>query len=84
MEKNTHIYVAMITSGSYDDYTENTIFCSMNKDKVEKWVNRFNNIITNNEKRIKEYECCENEPPFWYDFVSWDYPIAVMNKIPIR
>lgn len=81
------MYVAVIATGSYEDYQEDNVFCSTDKDKVEKWVNRFNKIVEDNEGRIRERvdKQADNEPwPFWYRFIFWDGACAVIHKIPIR
>lgn len=84
-EKNNEImYVAILTMGDSVDYRESNVFCSVDKNKVENWVNRFNNIINNNRERINKYECCEEEQPFWYDYIKWENPYAIMEEIPIR
>ena len=80
----TVVYVATIGIGSYGEYRENSIFCSTDKEKVEKWVNRLNKIIEDNTERIKKYECCEKEQPFWYDYINWESPNALMREIPVR
>lgn len=36
------IYIAKYATGSYDDWHEINIFSSLDKDKVEKWVEKFN------------------------------------------
>ena len=36
------IYIAKYSTGSYDDYHEINIFSSLDREKVEKWVDKFN------------------------------------------
>jgi len=87
MEKENNdsgvVYVAIVTTGSYEDYTENSIFCSTDKKKVKDWVKKLNKIIDNNIDRIKNYIIDDNLP-YWYDYLKWEYPSAIMREIPIR
>lgn len=79
------MYVAVIATGSHEDYQEDNVFCSTDKDKVEKWVDRFNKIVEDNEERIRERVKEQDEPyPFWYGFIFWDGAYAEIHKIPIR
>ena len=78
------VYVAIVAMGSPEDYIENSIFCSTDKKKVEDWVNRLNKIIDDNTERIKKYDDYEKEKPYWYDYINWESPLAIMREIPIR
>lgn len=78
------MYIASIGKGDYDDYREEDIFCSKDKDKVKKWVNKFNRIIKDNEERISKYNYKSDKVPFWYGFIKWEYPTAFIKEVPIR
>ena len=80
----TVIYVAIVAMGKHEDYYENSIFCSTDKTKVEKWVNRLNKIIEDNTERIKKYNDYTKEQPYWYDYINWEFPLALIREIPIR
>jgi len=78
------VYIAIIAMGKYEDYIENNIFCSIDKTKVENWVNRLNKIIEDNTERIKKYDNYTKEQPFWGDYIYWENPVAIMQEVPIR
>ena len=76
------IYVASIATGEYDDYDENDVFCSFDKLKVEKWINKFNNIITNNKNRISEFDNDnDDKTPYLYEYIINREPSALMKEI---
>ena len=82
MEK---IYVAIIGTGEHSDYYENSIFCSENKEMVENWVNKFNNLIEKNNNRIYNYDIDnDNDVPLWYDFINYECPTALMRETELR
>ena len=85
MKKNNKIiYIAILGAGTYDDYAEQVIFCSFNKLKVKNWVNRFNRIIENNRDRIESYSVLNGKEPFWYEYIKWEMPRALLQEAPIR
>ena len=75
------MYTANIASGEYDDYRENTIFCSENLEQVIKWVDKFNRIISDNRDRIMK---SDNYDFFGYSFIKYQDPSAFKGEIPIR
>ena len=50
------IYIAKYSIGSYEDYTEYTVFASTNKSKVTKWCTKFNKMIIKWSDYYKKYE----------------------------
>ena len=85
MKKNYKIiYIAALGAGTYEDYAERAIFCSFDKLKVKNWVNQFNRIIENNRDKIESYSVLDGEEPFWYEYIKWEMPKAILRKAPIR
>jgi hypothetical protein len=75
------VYLAIIATGQYEDYTEAVEFASKDKEKVTKWCDRFNNIIDSNKERIMRYDFEEETPPpFWYDFIVYYEPKARIKE----
>ena len=74
------IYAAIIISGGWDGFSENYVFVSFNKNKVENWCKRFNKIISDNTDRIenKKTYC------FWHDFIKYEHPEAVLKELELR
>ena len=83
-KNNTCMYVAVVITGTNEYVNENNIFCSLDKTTVETWVNRLNKIIKDNTERIKKYYNYTKEPPYWYDYINYENPIAILREIPIR
>lgn len=85
MKKNNKVvYMAILGTGTYDDYNEQIIFCSFNKLKVKNWVNRFNRIIENNSERILDYNVLDGKEPLWYEYIKWEEPQALIRNAPIK
>ena len=90
MKENKGImYVAVIATGSYDDYHESNEFCSLDKTLVQNWVNRYNRIVKDNERRSHlyfEYDKFNEEvkPPYLAFFLHYEDPKATVREIPIR
>ncbi|NCD40947.1 MAG: hypothetical protein EOL88_02530 [Bacteroidia bacterium] len=43
-EENKTVYLACYSSGQYEDYEKTIVFASFSKNKVVKWVRKFNSI----------------------------------------
>jgi hypothetical protein len=91
----TVIYLVMICSGAYEDYTERHIFATADKEKAEKWQDKYNLIIANNKDRISKYYTDQDwhelsngsfrKPfPFWYTEIRYYKPIAKVVEIEWR
>ena len=83
----TVIYLVMVCSGQYEDYTERHIFATADKDTAEKWRDKYNRIIDNNKDRINHYyddNDWDKPEPFWYDEINWDLPTAQVQEIALR
>lgn len=83
----TVIYLVMVCNGQHEDYTERHIFATTDKDKAEKWRDKYNRIIDNNKDRINHYydDGDYNKPvPFWYEAINWDFPTAQVREIELR
>lgn len=81
------IFNAVITSGSYDDYMEVTMFSSFNEEMVNKWVKRYNNIIEVASQRSINYYKNENfnqEPPFLAELIFYSEPKAILTTTEFR
>lgn len=81
------IYVAIIGSGGWEDYSESEVFASFDKDKVEKWVGRFNKIVEDNRDRIIScYDDDNYDKPslFWHDFIAYSKPIASAKSVKFK
>ena len=86
----TVIYLVQLCSGQYEDYTQNEVFATTDKERAEKWCDKFNKIIEDNEDRIDKYyddDDCDDydkEHPFWYDIMMYDCPTARFVKVELR
>ena len=77
------VYIAVIGSGEYEDYSETMVFCSFDKNIVQTWINRFNKIIEENEQRIKSnYE--KDIDCFWSSCVVYEYPVAFIDTVVMK
>lgn len=65
------IYLCKYSSGSYDDYGEWDVFATFDKDKAQKWVDKFNTKL----EKWKEYMISQRDP----DDFGGDWP-----KFPLR
>lgn len=80
MEK---IYIVNIWEGEY----EIKIFATFDKDKADKWANRFNSIVSNNYDRILGYyddENFEKDECFWYNLIAYNRPSSFVEEIEYR
>lgn len=59
------IYLCKYSSGSYDDYGEWDVFATFDKDKAQKWVDKFNTKL----EKWKEY--MHSHRPDYLE--EWDY-----------
>ena len=83
----TVIYLVNVCSGQYEVYTEREIFATADKERAEKWRDKYNRIIDNNKERIKHYYDdgnYEKEQPFWYDKINYDSPMARVIEVKWR
>ena len=83
----TVIYLVMVCSGEYEDYTERHIFATKDKKRAEKWRDKYNRIIDSNKDRINHYYDDQNwskPEPFWYDEINWYSPAAQVREIELR
>ena len=81
------LFNAVITSGSYDDYMEVTMFSSFNKKMVDKWVKRYNDIIKDASQRSINYYKSENfdkDPPFLAELIFYSNPKAILTTTEFR
>ena len=81
------IYLVAVCSGEYEDYTEHNIFATTDKDKAEKWRDKYNRIIDNNKDRINNYYDDRDwvkPEPFWYDKINYDLPKARIREVELR
>lgn len=82
-----YIFNAVIISGSHDDYMEVTMFSSFNKEMVEKWIARYNNIIEDASQRSINYYKSENfykDPPFLAELIYYSNPTAILTTTEFR
>ncbi len=83
----TVIYLVQVCSGQYEDYREREMFATADKERAEKWRDKYNRIIDNNKDRIKHYYDDQdwNKPePFWYDEINCNLPTARVIEIEWR
>lgn len=83
---NKKMYLVIVATGSYDDYTENVKFVTDDKTVADTWVARFNKIIDDNRERINDFpiQDPENEEPFWYWLIQYYYPNAMVRETEYR
>ena len=88
MENKKEIYIACVTYGEYIDYYEIDIFASEDKEKVEKWINRYNKIIVENCDRLNEismdYPDADLSDYFWHDIIMCHRPRAIIKTCELR
>lgn len=79
-------YLVVVATGCYDDYIENVIFVTNDKDKADSWVTRYNKIIDDNLDRIREFpiQDPENDEPFWYWLINYQDPFAKVIESEYR
>jgi hypothetical protein len=81
------VYLVAVCSWQYEDYYEREVFVTADKDKAEKWKEKYNKIIDNNVDRITDYykdEDYDKPPCFWHDELSWDAPSAKITEVELR
>lgn len=81
------IYLVQMCSGQYEDYREHHIFATVDKERAERWCDKYNRIIENNKDRISHYYDDGNydkPEPFWYSHIIYDSPIAIVEEIEFR
>jgi hypothetical protein len=75
------VYLAIVATGSHDDYHESIKFASTDKEKVIKWCDRFNRIVNTNTERMMKFNIYESiHLPFWYDFLIYYCPKARIKE----
>lgn len=79
------IYIAAIVTGDQYDNSTHNIFATEDKQRVEKWIERYNKIINDNKKRINDFDIESESPtPFMYDEIQYNDPIAIMREVELR
>jgi len=81
------MYLVKICSGMYEDYTEQNIFVTRDKDKAKKWVDRYNRIVDENVDRIQTYyDDGDYDKPelYCYWILAYDNPNSIIEKLKVR
>lgn len=79
------IYLVNIIQDYVGDYSEMTIFATLDKTKAELWVESFNHIITSNQKRIDEFDFDNNKiEPFWWWYIRYNSPMGRIREVKLR
>lgn len=81
------VYIVLLCSGQWDDYHETPIFVTLDKEKAENWVCRFNRIIEENQERILGFyddEDYSKPEPFWWNKLSDGRPMARIQETKLR
>lgn len=80
------IYQVEIRSGEYlEEYYYTTIFCTLDLCKAERWVNKYNTIIKNNKKRLKNFKFTSyTNEPLWYQSIVYENPVASFKEVEMR
>jgi len=84
MEKDKDVaYLVSIRSGDIYDFGIENIFITKDYEKAEKWIEKFNKIIRDNQDRIENYyktdEDYMKEQPLWYERIYSNDPVARME-----
>ena len=85
-QNKENLYLVVVATGSYDDYFENIKFATEDEEKALLWVSKFNKIIEENKDRINNY-CFtleQEKEPFWYDFIQYYEPNALIRKTELK
>ena len=85
-QNKENLYLVVVATGSYDDYFENIKFATEDEEKALLWVGKFNKIIEENKDRINNYcfTLGQEKEPFWYDFIQYYEPIALIRKTELK
>lgn len=80
------LYLVVVATGSYDDYFEKIKFATEDEEKALLWVNKFNRILAENKDRLNNYCFTKNQEkePFWYGFVHYQEPNALIRKTELK
>tara|TARA_R110000803_G_scaffold210269_1_gene281642 strand:+ start:46 stop:312 length:267 start_codon:yes stop_codon:yes gene_type:complete len=85
-QNKENLYLVVVATGSYDDYFENIKFATEDEEKALLWVNKFNRILEENKDRLNNYCFTKDQEkePFWYDFVHYQEPNALIRKTELK
>lgn len=72
-----------MTGYGYDRNIDD-VYTTNNKKYAENWVNRFNNIISENIGRIEDYIYVNDDIPFWADYILEYKPYAMFSDVEYR
>lgn len=88
------VYIASVISSSRFKKDEVVKFGTLDKEKADKWVMKFNNIVNNNRERIKEFMQYDEYNEFdgitpekyllWAEFIYYYKPIAKITEIELK
>ena len=81
------INLVIVISGECDDHDKSVMFATFDDNKANTWVKKFNRIIDNNKDRMQNYHSDGNydkEEPYWYDYILWYKPMAIVNQVPLK
>ncbi|MDA3854968.1 MAG: hypothetical protein PF569_01820 [Candidatus Woesearchaeota archaeon] len=78
------LYLAIVILGNCDDTYHHIVFGSLDKNKVEKWVNKFNKLITSNRARMHNFDIENEIVPFWYDMIMYESPFARIEENKLK
>lgn len=77
------VYIVQEITGQWEDKWINVLFATLDKEKAEKWVERFNRIIDDADKRHRSINVNfedDNSLPFWYEYIYYEKPVAEIKK----
>jgi hypothetical protein len=77
------LYIVQIITGQWEDKWINVLFATLDKEKAEKWVERFNRIINDADKRHRSIDINfedDSNLPFWYEYIYYESPRAEVKE----
>lgn len=85
-DSKQEIHLVVIATGAWDDYKETVLFATKDKDKATKWVEKFHSLIDRHVDRIENYPTKKTRfaLPFWYEFIKYQVPSAIVVTTEIR
>jgi len=83
------MYLVSIMTGDTSGYSRQIQFATHNLEVAQKWVDKYNKIITDNSERLKSIEYDDDKDdgfyfPYLYFLVNYENPKAIIQIIKIK
>lgn len=78
------LYLITITTSLWGDIWIIPHFATLDKEKAEKWVERFNRIVEDNRERLNNFDLNSSDnTPFWHDYILYENPWSSLKEIKL-